>query len=166
MAPEQSDDQASRIKAAAVDLRPENPDSDVARWCLQQYYRELAERFEGGFDPNVKAYAGAPSHVHCIVAWRQGAAAGCGSLLWSELSMGEIKRMWVSPSVRGLGVARRMLLGLEDAARVAGLQALRLDTNRVLAEAHALYRSAGYAEIARYSDNPYAHHWFGKTLAP
>lgn len=80
--------------------------------------------------------------------------------------MGEIKRMWVSPSVRGLGVARRLLLGLEDAARAAGLRALRLDTNRVLAEAHALYRSAGYAEIARCSDNPYAHHWFGKALAP
>lgn len=50
MAPEQSDDQASRIKAAAVDVRPENPDSDVARWCLEQYYRELAERFVSGRD--------------------------------------------------------------------------------------------------------------------
>ena len=165
MMPEQTDDQTRRIESAAVELLPENPDSDVARWCLEKYYGELAERFEGGFDPHSKDYAGTPSHVHCIVAWRQGAAVGCGSLLWSDLTVGEIKRMWVSPDARGLGVARRLLFALEDVARAAGLSAIRLDTNRVLAEAHALYRSTSYAEIARYSDNPYAHHWFGKSLA-
>ncbi len=165
MAPEHTDDQSRRVEAVAVELLPVDPDSDAARWCLEQYYRELVERFQGGFDPHVKAYAGAPSHVHCIVAWRQGAAVGCGSLVWSGLTVGEIKRMWVAPDARGLGIARRLLMGLEDVARAAGLRAVRLDTNRVLSEAHALYRKAGYAEIARYSDNPYAHHWFGKTLS-
>ena len=29
-----------------------------------------------------------------------------------------------------------------------------------------MYRSSGYDEIARYSDNPYANHWFEKRLAP
>jgi hypothetical protein len=44
--------------------------------------------------------------------------------------------------------------------------AIRLDTNRALPEARALYRKSGYGEIARYSDNPYAHHWFEKRLSP
>ena len=47
----------------------------------------------------------------------------------------------------------------------AGARAVRLDTNRSLTEAAALYRSAGYREIAAYNDNPYAHQWFEKNLS-
>ena len=43
---------------------------------------------------------------------------------------------------------------------------VRLDTNRSLTEAQALYRSAGYVEVPRFNDEPYAHHWFEKRLAP
>ena len=46
-----------------------------------------------------------------------------------------------------------------------GLATIRLDTNKALVEAHALYRKAGYREVARFNDNPYAHHWFEKALA-
>ena len=41
---------------------------------------------------------------------------------------------------------------------------LRLDTNRALKEAHALYRKLGFVETARYNDNPYADHWFEKRI--
>jgi GNAT superfamily N-acetyltransferase len=81
-----------------------------------------------------------------------------------DTAIAEIKRVWTAPSARGLGVARRMLRALEAAAREAGVNTLRLDTNRALTEAHALYRSEGYHEIARFNDNPYAHHWFEKGL--
>jgi GNAT superfamily N-acetyltransferase len=64
----------------------------------------------------------------------------------------------------GHGVARRVLHKLEALARGAGIETLRLDTNRVLIEAQAMYRLKGYREIARYNDNPYAHHWFEKQL--
>ena len=53
---------------------------------------------------------------------------------------------------------------LEAAARDMGLRTLRLDTNRALTEAHALYRKEGFREVARFNDNPYAHHWFEKRL--
>ncbi len=88
-------------------------------------------------------------------------AAGSSSV---DEATGEIKRVWTAPSARGLGVARRMLRTLEAAAREKGMKALRLDTNRALTEAHALYRSEGYREVARFNDNPYAHHWFEKRL--
>ena len=42
--------------------------------------------------------------------------------------------------------------------------AVRLETNRVLDEAIGLYRSAGYREVVAFSDEPYAHHWFEKSL--
>ena len=57
-----------------------------------------------------------------------------------------------------------MLRTLESAARDDGLTTLRLDTNKALTEAHALYRKEGYREIERFNDNPYAHHWFEKRL--
>lgn len=151
-----------------VEYRLEDPGGSAARGCLDAYYRELDQRFDGGFDPHAAAYSGSaegvPLQVKCVVAWLGGVPAGCGFLQWADQSVGELKRMWVAPHARGRGIARGILQVLEQAARDAVLAAVRLDTNRVLTEAHALYRSAGYAEIARYSDNPYAHHWFGKQL--
>ena len=81
-----------------------------------------------------------------------------------DKATGEIKRVWTAPSARGMGVARRVLRTLEAAARDMGLRTLRLDTNRALTEAHALYLKEGFREVARFNDNPYAHHWFEKRL--
>ena len=78
--------------------------------------------------------------------------------------MGLIKRMWVARSARGLGVGRRLLEALEHRARALGLRAVRLDTNRALDEAQALYRKHGYRQVAPFNDEPYSHLWFEKTL--
>jgi GNAT superfamily N-acetyltransferase len=78
--------------------------------------------------------------------------------------VGEVARMWVDRPYRGLGLARRILVALEQQAAELGFTTVRLDTNRALEEAKAMYRGAGYAEIARYNDNPYADHWFEKRL--
>ena len=72
--------------------------------------------------------------------------------------------MWVSPTVRGLGLGRRLLAELEKAAAATGADSVRLETNRSLAEAIAMYRSAGYVEVEPFNDEPYAHHWFAKSL--
>jgi DNA-binding MarR family transcriptional regulator len=68
-----------------------------------------------------------------------------------------------SADARGLGVGRRMLETLEALAREFGLGTLRLDTNRTLKEAQALYRRCGYLEVEPFNDEPYAHHWFEKA---
>jgi hypothetical protein len=47
-----------------------------------------------------------------------------------------------------------------------GSSAVRLDTNRALTEAIAMYRSSGYREVSPFNDEPYANHWFEKQLAP
>ena len=72
--------------------------------------------------------------------------------------------MWVAGSVRGLGVGRRLLGAVEEHARASGVRTLRLETNRALVEAIALYRSAGYREVAAFNAEPFAHHWFEKHL--
>jgi len=99
-----------------------------------------------------------------VVARLDGAPVGCGALKMTEGGVGEIKRMWTDVEARGLGIARRILRKLESEAMALGLERLRLETNRTLVEAQSLYRSAGYVEVARFNDEPYAHHWFEKRL--
>src|SRR4051794_287595 len=156
------------IRAAAVEVRLELPSSADARACLEAYFTELAARFEMGFDPGRSISAGedelTPPAGYFLVARLDGAAVGCGALKVKEGGIGEIKRMWTADSARGLGIARRILETLEAKARELGLATLRLETNKALHEAQALYRGSGYGEVERFNDEPYAHHWFEKQL--
>ena len=156
------------IRAASIEVRVEPPGSATARWCLGEYFRELSERFDTGFDPARSNPASeaemTPPAGYFVVAWLDGAAIGCGALKRGDAGIGEIKRMWTSPAARGMGVARKVLAQLEAIAREAGIGVLRLETNRTLIEAQALYRSTGYREVPRFNDEPYAHHWFEKRL--
>ena len=72
--------------------------------------------------------------------------------------------MWVAPNVRGLGLGRRLLAELEHSARSHGVRLMRLETKDVLTEALHMYRSSGYREVAPFNDEPYADHWFEKSL--
>ncbi|MFK8024063.1 MAG: GNAT family N-acetyltransferase, partial [Ilumatobacter sp.] len=62
------------------------------------------------------------------------------------------------------GLGRRLLEHLEDAAAARGHAVVVLDTNGTLDEAIAMYRRAGYEEIGRYNDNPYAELFFSKRI--
>jgi DNA-binding MarR family transcriptional regulator/N-acetylglutamate synthase-like GNAT family acetyltransferase len=156
------------IRAASIDVRVEAPSSVDARWCLDEYFRELAERFDTGFDPTKSNPARdedvTPPAGYFVVARLDGSPVGCGALRRTKKTIGEIKRMWTAPSARGQGIARRVLQTLEAIARKTGLKTLRLETNRTLTEAQTLYRQEGYQEVAPFNDEPYAHHWFEKRL--
>jgi DNA-binding MarR family transcriptional regulator/GNAT superfamily N-acetyltransferase len=156
------------VRQATLELRVVAPNSAAARRCLAAYFRELTARFEGGFNPGEGDSAPeeemAPPNGFFVLARIDGRPVGCGGLRRIDKHIGEIKRMWTAPEARGQGVARRVLHELETLAREAGVDTLRLDTNRVLVEAQAMYRREGYREIVRYNDNPYAHHWFEKKL--
>jgi DNA-binding MarR family transcriptional regulator/GNAT superfamily N-acetyltransferase len=156
------------LRASAITVQREATTSPGARWCLAEYFRELAERFDSGFDPakggGVSEAEMTPPAGWFFLARLDGRPVGCGALRRLSGSVGEVKRMWTAPDARGLGVARRVVATIEATAREAGLTTLRLDTNRALTEAQALYRKLGFVEIARYGDNPYADHWFEKRL--
>ena len=151
-----------------VRIAVEDPTTDDAQRCLTSYFRDLDERFDTGFDPDLSN----PAHVHelrepaglLLVARVDGRAVGCGALKLHGERPVELKRMWVAPDARGLGVGRRLLGALEDAARARGARVARLETNRSLVEAIAMYRSSGYREVEPFNDEPYAHHWFEKDL--
>jgi len=156
------------MRAAAVGIEPVDAHGTEARACVDAYLRELDERFESGFDPARSVSADpdelSPPRGVFLIARLDGVAIGCGAVKTLARRSGEIKRMWVASSARGLGVGQRLLDALEAHAIDMDLTTLRLDTNHSLAEARALYARNGYREIAPYNDNPYADHWFEKKL--
>jgi len=153
----------ARIEIVAMDPRTEN-----ARYCLGEYYAELARRFEQGFevsrsrDPDAKDMIRPRGEF--LVAMSDGLAIGCVGLKGSGGDVAEVKRLWVAPSARGLGLAKRLMDATEAAARELKIKVLRLDTNRALPEALALYRSSGWTEIERFNDDPYPDYFFEKVL--
>jgi DNA-binding MarR family transcriptional regulator/GNAT superfamily N-acetyltransferase len=154
---------ASMVRIGIAD--PRSPD---AQWCIEQYFAELNQRFEAGFDPTLGIqalpYELTPPGGLLLVARLREEPVGCGALKFHEHAPAEIKRMWVAPLVRGLGLGRRLLEALEHHARDAGVSVLHLETNHTLLEAIQLYRDCGYQEVEAFNDEPYAHHWFEKRL--
>ncbi|HEX3844206.1 MAG TPA: GNAT family N-acetyltransferase [Steroidobacteraceae bacterium] len=154
--------------ASAVEVIPVDARGGVARACLDHYFDELTARFPEGFDRETDSATALddyrPPAGAFLVAQISGEGVGCGALRLFSQGIGEIKRMWVAPQVRGRGVARKRLGALERAAAERHLHTVRLDTHASLAAALQLYRTSGYQAIPRFNDNPYAHHWFEKTL--
>ncbi|HEY1456619.1 MAG TPA: MarR family winged helix-turn-helix transcriptional regulator [Candidatus Dormibacteraeota bacterium] len=156
------------LQASLVEFAVEDPGSKDAQWCLHQYFSELNRRFDAGFDPTQGISADphellAPRGAF-VIARLSGRPIGCGALKYHGRAPAELKRMWLAPEARGLGLGRRLLHELERIARMAGVRVVRLETNRSLKEAIALYRSSGYREVAAFNDEPYAHFWFEKRL--
>lgn len=144
-----------------------DPRSTDARACLSAYYAELARRFPGGFDVALSRDPEAEEMIRpkgaFLVAREGGLPVACAGLK-GRGDWGEVKRLWVAPRARGRGLAGRLMARIETAARELGMTHLRLDTNVALPEAAALYRKAGWHEIERFNDDPYAHLFFGKRL--
>jgi DNA-binding MarR family transcriptional regulator/GNAT superfamily N-acetyltransferase len=153
--------------ASTVEVRQCDPRQRDARFCLQTYYDELAVRFPDGYDPAASPVADAEMTLPAgllLIAYLHGEPVGCGALIFQPNGAGLVKRMWVAPMVRGLGLGRRVLSELEDRGRANGVRLMRLETKDVLSEAIRMYQTSGYREVAPFNDEFYADHWFEKTL--
>src|SRR5947209_11465372 len=156
------------LVAASLKITPVDPEHPDAQYCLAEYVAELNRRSTRGFDPSVGATA-LPHEVrppagHFCVAYLHGEPIGCGAVKHPSDAPAEIKRMWIAPRARGLGLGRRLLEKLEACARTGGAQVAHIETSAVLTEALALYRSAGWAEVPAFNDEPFADHWLEKAL--
>ncbi|HET7736246.1 MAG TPA: GNAT family N-acetyltransferase [Nocardioidaceae bacterium] len=151
----------------SAELRVVDPADPVVQQCWLAYFATIAERFDAGYDPERSRHVGLdevrPPRGATVVVFLDDQPVACGSVKhhgdWAE-----VKRVWVSPDARGLGLARRIMADLEARAHAQGAAVIRLDTNRTLTEAIALYGKLGYREVQPYNDEPYAHHWFEKAL--
>ena len=156
------------LTAAAVQIVAADPEHEDAQACLRRYTAELNRRSRRTFDPEVGATAPPedvrPPAGRFFVAYLRGEAIGCGAVKHPPGAPAQIKRMWVSPAARGLGLGRRLLRTLETAAREAGATLARIETNSDLTEALALYESAGWTQVDPFNDEPYANRWLEKSL--
>jgi DNA-binding MarR family transcriptional regulator/GNAT superfamily N-acetyltransferase len=155
---------SASVQITAVD--PEHPD---AQYCLAEYVAELNRRSGRGFDPSVGAtalpYEVRPPAGEFFVAYLHGSAVGCGAVKHHASAPAEIKRMWIAPGARGLGLGRRLLDRLEACALAGGARIAHIETSAILVEALSLYRSTGWIEVPPFNDEPFADHWLEKALS-
>lgn len=152
-----------------VEIRDADPSDPAVLSCLAAYYRLLAERVAGVTPeslplplPDAERYR-APDGGACLVAWSDDLPVGCVSLRRLEPGVAEVKRLWVDPVARGLGLGRRLMRAIEARARDLGYAHARLDSNTALTDAIAMYRGDGWTETAPYTAAP-ADIWMIKRL--
>jgi GNAT superfamily N-acetyltransferase len=155
------------VSDQAEEFRREPLDGRVGRQLTDAFQREVV-KFYPEWSPAIGPTA-TPAEFEApygafLVAYSGDAAVGCGGFKRLDVETAEIKRMYVAPEARGQGLGRRILEQLEEGARKAGYDVIRLDTGDRLPAAIDLYRSAGYREIPDYNGNPSASHWFEKSL--
>ncbi len=159
---------ASAFGRGSISIDATNPGSEEARYCLDEYYAELARRFKGGFEVALSRDPDAADMIlprgTFLVATSDGLPIGCVGLKGSGGDLAEVKRLWVAPSARGLGLGKHLMESVERAARDIAIKVLRLDTNSALPEAMRLYRNSGWIEIERFNDDPYPDLFFEKRL--
>ena len=146
-----------------IPITPADPASPAAQHCLAAYFAELDTRLPAGFDPGPPSDPALyrPPLGLFLLAGTESHPLGCVALSIPEH---EVKRLWVAPAARGMRLGPRLMATIEDHARALGLTHLRLDTNATLTEAIAMYTRLGWRPIPAYNDNPYAQHWFTKSL--
>jgi putative acetyltransferase len=132
-------------------------DMDTARTLFREYQAGLGvslcfQDFETELAGLPGKYAD-PSGC-LLLATSDGKAAGTVALRDLGDGICEMKRLYVRPAARGLGLGRRLAVAIVDEARRRGYRAMRLDTLPQIAAAIELYRTLGFVEIGNYCDNP------------
>jgi putative acetyltransferase len=134
-------------RAVEVVVRQESPDQPDVRALLIK----LDEYQSSLYPPESNHLLGLEAlmapEVRFFVARRNGTAFGCGALKLERDGTAEIKRMYVEPASRGLGIGRALMRAIEAEARRASVALLRLETGIHQPEAIGLYVSGGFQEI-------------------
>ena len=120
----------------------------AARVAKDQYGIDADAETEQGLSTSLDELRGPRCRLY--IAEAEGAAVGIGGLKAVSAATAEIKRVYVRPQARGLGVGRALVGRLIEDARELGFDSIRLESAAFMREAHNLYRRFGFTEIAPY----------------
>jgi putative acetyltransferase len=137
----------------------ESPRSAEAAALLAELDGELLERYPRHAIHGVELQQLEDDRGFFVVARLDSRAVGCGAVRLLEAVVGEVKRMYVRPQARRRGIARAVLVKLEETARALGIHTLRLETGTRQPEAIALYEGEGYRPIpcfGEYASDPFS----------
>lgn len=140
-----------------IEVRREDLESPIAQQLIAALNADLRARYPEGDDMHyfrLDADEVRPGRGAFVVAYDAETPVGCGAVRMIDAGVAEIKRMYVSPAVRGRGIARRMLEVLESEARAIGVVKLMLETGTRQPEAIALYSKTGYSRTGAFGDYP------------
>jgi ribosomal protein S18 acetylase RimI-like enzyme len=147
------------MESERLQIRPVSGAEDVAlaRELIREY--GLATNIDlefQGFEAELAGLPGdyAPPGGLLLLAFVDGRPAGCAALRPFPPGVAEMKRLYVRPSFRGLGLGERLAEAIIAEARLAGYARLRLDTLPDMTAAIALYRRLGFHPIPPYRPNP------------
>jgi putative acetyltransferase len=146
----------------AVDVRAAETTEDVeaVRGLFLEYADSLGFDLSfQDFEREVTTLPGdyAPPRGALLIAMNGAIPAGCVALRpWGDAGTCEMKRLYVRPSLRGRGVGGLLVRRVLDEARARDYRRMRLDTVPGMDPAIALYRAAGFRDIAPYRPNPVA----------
>ncbi|MGJ8526486.1 hypothetical protein LMG33818_002237 [Halomonadaceae bacterium LMG 33818] len=161
---------ATALGREQFEFKAVDPADVEAQRCMHAYYDELAACFPQGFDVSLSCDPDQadmrPPKGSFVLGFSDGCPIACGGLKGTNKGYAEIKRIWVAPEARGLGVIHSLMNVLEETAKSLGYSKLRLDTNSVLIKAVSFYRKHGWHEIDRFNDDPYPDLFFEKIIAP
>jgi GNAT superfamily N-acetyltransferase len=137
-----------------ITIRRDDLLSPVASKLILALNAELTERYpeDNANFFNLDANEVSEGRGGFFVAYQDGNPVGCGAVRRTEPHVAEIKRMYVSPSARGLGVGRQILDVLETEARKLGVRRIVLETGPRQPEAITLYAHAGFAHVPLFGE--------------
>ena len=130
----------------------ETPESSDARRLIARLDEELYSRYPPDLVHGLNAAEVADWRGVFVIARLDGRAVGCGAIRPLTSGVGEVKRMFVEPDLRGRRIGRMILEKLEAFAREKGMTTLRLETGTRQPEAMSLYESMGYRRIPLFGD--------------
>lgn len=137
-------------------IRADTPEQiSIARELFQEYARALGIDLEyQGFAAELAALPApyVPPRGALFVAYVDGEAAGCAALRPLGDEAAEMKRLYVRPDYRSLGLGHQLINAITAVARQATFHTLRLDTLPSMTSAQALYRKLGFIETPPYND--------------
>jgi GNAT superfamily N-acetyltransferase len=140
--------------------------SDMIAIARADLNADVSRRLIASLDDELRAAYSEPGATHFgldplevtgtrgafLVMYQEGAPVGCGAVRLLDAETAELKRMYVAPSVRGIGLGRRLVAALETEARSLGARRLVLETGVRQTAALALYRATGFDPIPLYGE--------------